>query len=127
VPPAMSIDLHPVLPISLSGLLRSDGKMAMAIYRVREVRILELDGGMEKITALREYELDSAGARAAAEEVRHFFEVEILNLKAPQKIDFDALVVVDSKGFEVARFKVSDVWMRQADAVNSGKSYSHWV
>jgi hypothetical protein len=99
----------------------------MAIYRVREVKILELDGGVEKITPLREYELDSADARAAAEEVRHFFEVEILSLKAPQKIDFDALVVLDSRGVEVARFRVSDVWKREADAVDTGKTYSHWV
>jgi hypothetical protein len=99
----------------------------MAIYRVREVRILELDGGAEKTTPLREYELDSANERAAVEEVRHFFEVEILSLKAPQKIDFDALVVLDSRGVEVARFRVSDVWKRQADAVDSGKIYSHWV
>jgi hypothetical protein len=99
----------------------------MAIYRVREVKISEVEGCVEKVTPLREYELESADARAAVEEVRHFFEVEILSLRAPQKIDFDALLVVDSNSVEVARFKVSDVWMRQADAVNSGKSYSHWV
>jgi hypothetical protein len=99
----------------------------MAIYRVREVRILELDGGVEKITPLREYELDCASEPAAVEEVRHFFEVEILSLRAPQKIDFDALVVVDSNGIEVARFRVSDVWKREADAVDTGKTYSHWV
>ena len=99
----------------------------MATYRVREVRILELDGGVEKIAPLREYELDSADSRAAAEEVRHFFEVEILSLKAPQRVDFDALVVVDLKGIEVARFTVSDVWKRQADAVDTGKTYLHWV
>ena len=99
----------------------------MTIYRVREVRILEIDGGVEKITPLREYELDSASEPAAVEEVRHFFEVEILSLKAPQKIDFDALVVVDSRGVEVARFRVSDVWKREADAVDTGKTYSHWV
>jgi hypothetical protein len=101
--------------------------MRMATYRVREVRILELDGGVEKITPLREYELDSADACAAAEEIRHFFEVEILSLKAPQKIDFDALLVLDSNGIEVARFTVSDVWKRQADAVDTGKTYLHWI
>jgi hypothetical protein len=99
----------------------------MAIYRVREVRIAELDGGGENVTRLREYELESVDARAATEEVRHFFEVEIPNLKAPQKIDFDALVVVDGNGAEVARFKVADVWRREADAVNTGKTYTHWV
>jgi hypothetical protein len=99
----------------------------MALFRVREVRLLEVDGGAEKVTPLREYELDSASELAVVEEVRHFFEVEILNLKAPQKIDFDALVVVDSGGIEVARFRVSDVWKREADAVDTGKTYSHWV
>ncbi len=97
----------------------------MAIYRVREVRILEVEGCVEKVTPLREYELDSADARAAAEEVRHFFEVEILSLRTPQKIDFDALLVVDSNGVEVARFTVTDVWKREADAVDTGKTYSH--
>jgi hypothetical protein len=99
----------------------------MAIYRVREVKISEIEGCVERVIPLREYELASSDARAVAEEVRHFFEVEILSLKAPQKIDFDALVVLDSRGFEVARFKVSDVWKRQADAVDTGKLYSHWV
>jgi hypothetical protein len=99
----------------------------MPLFRVREVRLLEVEGCVEKVTPLREYELDSADARAAAEEVRHFFEVEILSLKAPQKIDFDALLVVDSSGNEVARFRVSDVWKREADAVDTGKTYSHWV
>ncbi len=99
----------------------------MAIYRVREVRILEVEGEAEKITTLREYELVSADERAAVEEVRHFLEVEILSLKAPQKIDFDALIVLDGRGAEVARFNVSDVWKREADAVESGKIYSHWV
>ncbi len=99
----------------------------MAVYRVREIKILEVGGCADKVTPLREYELESADAPAAIEEVRHFLEVEILNLRAPQKIDFDALLVLDSKGVEVARFRVSDVWMRQADAVNSGRLYSHWV
>lgn len=99
----------------------------MATYRVREVRIAERDGGAENVTRLREYELESVDARAATEEVRHFFEVEILNLKSPQKIDFDALIVVDPNGAEVARFMVADVWQREADAVNTGKTYSHWA
>lgn len=99
----------------------------MATFRVREVRILELEGGVEKINPLREYELDSADSCAAAEEIRHFFEVEIMSLKVPQKIDFDALLVLDSNGVEVARFTVSDVWKRQADAVDTGKTYLRWV
>lgn len=99
----------------------------MATYRVREVRIGERDGGAENVTRLREYELEAADARTAAEEVRHFFEVEILNLKSPQKIDFDALVVVDPNGAEIARFRVADVWKREADAVNTGRTYSRWV
>jgi hypothetical protein len=103
----------------------------MATFRVQEVRTVELaiepEGGVEKFVPLREYELHAVNEAAAAEEVRHFFEVEILSLRAPQKIDFDALVVLDAKGGEVARFKVSDVWMRQADAVNTGKTCNHWV
>ncbi len=99
----------------------------MANYRVREIKIIEVDGETEQIKPLREYELVSGDEHAAIEEVRHFFEVEIVNLKTPQTIDFDALVVLDSSGVEIARFRVSDVWKREADAVNSGKLYSHWV
>jgi hypothetical protein len=47
--------------------------------------------------------------------------------RRPQRADFDALVVVDLKGIEVARFTVSDVWKRQTDAVDTGKTYLHWV
>lgn len=98
----------------------------MALFRVREVRIVE-DAAKETVTPLREYELASASASAVIEEVRHFFEIEILSLRAPQKIDFDALLVVDASGVEVARFKVSDVWRREADAVNTGVTHARWV
>jgi hypothetical protein len=99
----------------------------MALFRIREVKFRQGDDQGVNVTALREYELDSAGASAVVEEVRRFLEIEILSLRAPQKIDFDALLVLDAKGVEVARFLVSDVWKRQADAVESGKTYAHWV
>ncbi len=99
----------------------------MANYRVREIKIIEAGNEAEQIKPLREYELVSGDEHAAIEEVRHFFEVEIVNLRTPQTIDFDALVVLDSTGVEVARFRVSDVWKREADAVNSGKRFSRWV
>lgn len=76
---------------------------------------------------MREYELVAHSDSAAIEEVRHFFEVEILSLKAPQKIDFDALIILDVQGSKIAQFKLSDVWRREADAVNSGKIYPHWI
>ncbi len=99
----------------------------MGTYRVREIRIALGDGETEKLSRLREYELEANDAAAAIEGVRHFLEVEILSLTAPQKIDFDALVILDQKGREIARFKVSDIWRRQADAVETGKTYQHWV
>lgn len=98
----------------------------MGIYRVQEAKIIDEGHGEIKRT-LREYDLGAHSDAAAIEEVRHFFEVEILNLKAPQKIDFDALVILDVQSNEIARFIVSDVWRREADAVNSGKIYPHWV
>ncbi len=99
----------------------------MANHRVREIEIIRADDEAEQIKSLREYELEAADEHAAIEEVRHSFEVEIVNLKTPQTIDFDALVLLDSSGVEIARFRVSDVWKREVDAVNSGKPFSHWV
>ncbi|GLI94716.1 hypothetical protein [Methylocystis echinoides] len=98
----------------------------MALFRVREVKLWEGDKGVT-MTPLREYELESTRASAAVEEVRHFLEIEILNLTVPQKIDFDAVLVLDANRVEVARFLVSDIWKRQADAVESGTTYAHWV
>ena len=100
----------------------------MGLFRVREVRLLEDGSAGERAKCTSRIRVGFRRREpAAAEEVRHFFEVEILSLKAPQKIDFDALVVVNSKGIEVARFTVSDVWKREADAVDTGKTYLHWV
>ena len=99
----------------------------MGAYRIREVRISDQADGSTRVETLREYERDSDSERAIVEQVRHFFELEMLSPKAPQTIDFDALIVVDSCGNEITRFNVSDVWSREADAVNSGKFYTHWA
>ena len=99
----------------------------MGVYRIKEVRIRDQADGSGKVETLREYERDSDSERAIVEQVRHFFELEMLSPKAPQTIDFDALIVVDSYGKEIARFNVSDVWRREAEAVDSGKFYTHWA
>jgi len=99
----------------------------MGAYRIREVRTVEQAEGSAKLQILREYERDSDSERAIVEQARHFFELAMLSPEAPQTIDFDALIVVDAGGGEVARFNVSDVWRREAEAVNSGKSYTHWA
>jgi len=99
----------------------------MGGYRIREVRVVEQVDGSAKLQILREYERDSDSERAIVEQVRHFFELEMLSPEAPKTVDFDALIVVDSCGREIARFDVSDVWKREAEAVNSGKSYTHWA
>jgi len=99
----------------------------MSSYRIREVKIIDLPNGAEQLKPLREYERDADDEHAIAEQVRHFFEVEMLSLKAPQTIDFDAVIVIDPSGREVARFNVSDVWKREAEAVNSGEFYAHWA
>ena len=99
----------------------------MGAYPIREVRILDQADGSAQVEPLREYERDLDSERAIIEQVRHFFELEMLSPKAPQTIDFDALIVVDLCGREVARFTVSDVWRREAEAVNSGESYTHWA
>lgn len=99
----------------------------MAIYRIRETRLVEADVGSEKHIPLREYELMAVDQNAAIEEVRHFLEVELLNLRNSQTIDFDAVIVFNEGRVEVARFNVVDVWKREADAVKSAHVYSHWV
>ena len=99
----------------------------MGTYRVREIEIIDAGDGAEKVKPLREYELESTDERAAIEKVRHFLELEILGPKALEAIDFGALVIIDSSDVEIARFRVSDVWEREAGTVNSGKTYSHWV
>jgi len=99
----------------------------MGAYRIREVKIVDQVDGSAKLEVLREYERDSDSERAVVAQVRHFFELEMLSPKALQIVDFDALIVVDSCGGEIARFNVSDVWKREAEAVNSGKLYDHWA
>ncbi len=99
----------------------------MGAYRIKEVKIVEQADGSAKLEVLREYERDSDSERALVEQVRHFFELEMLSPEALQIVDFDALIVVDAKGREIARFTVADVWKREAEAVNSGKLYDHWA
>jgi hypothetical protein len=99
----------------------------MGVYRVREVKIFDRADGSAQLAPLREYERESDSERAIVEQVRHFFEMEVLSPKAPQTVDFDALIVVDPSGREVARFTVSDVWRRESDAVNSGELRTHWA
>ncbi|ARN82304.1 hypothetical protein [Methylocystis bryophila] len=99
----------------------------MGAYRIREVRIVDQAVDAAKTETLREYERDSDSERAIVEQARHFFELEVLSPKAPQTVDFDALIVLDAHGREIARFNVSDVWRREAEAVNSGKAFTHWA
>jgi hypothetical protein len=99
----------------------------MGAYRIREVKIIDQVDGSAKLEVLREYERDSESERAVVAQVRHFFELEMLSPKALQIVDFDALIVVDSGGGEIARFNVSDVWKREAEAVDTGKLYDRWA
>jgi hypothetical protein len=89
----------------------------MEVYRVREVKIPESGEGVK---LLREYELPAFERAAIIQQVRRFFEIEMMSPKAPQTIDFDALLIVDSSGAEIARFSVSDFWKREAYAVDTG-------
>jgi hypothetical protein len=127
LPNRANLDLGLARPISSNQACNVAWELTMAIYRVRETRLVEADSGSEKLIPLREYELMAVDQHAAIEEVRHFLEVELLNLRNRQTIDFDAVIVFDEGRVEVARFNVADVWKREADAVNSGHVYSHWV
>jgi hypothetical protein len=46
--------------------------------------------------------------------------MEMSSPKAPQTVDFDAIVIVNSKGLEIARFSVSDFWKREWNDVDFG-------
>jgi hypothetical protein len=127
LPNRANLDLGLARPISSNQACNVAWELTMAIYRVRETRLVEADSGSEKLIPLREFELMAVDQHAAIEEVRHFLEVELLNLRNRQTVDFDALIVLDEDRVEVARFNVADVWKREADAVNSGHVYSHWV
>ncbi len=85
----------------------------METYRVREVKIIDAGDGGIKLKPLREYERESSDRASIIEQVRRFFEMEMSSPKAPQTVDFDALIIVDQQGAEIARFSVSDFWMSE--------------
>lgn len=86
----------------------------MQPYRVREIKIVEAGGLVPAETkTLREYERPAADKTEVIEQVRRFFEIEMSSPKAIQTVDFDAIVVVDPSGAEVARFSVQDFWIRE--------------
>jgi hypothetical protein len=82
----------------------------MAIYRVREVKIIETGPGGTTEKSLREYERQSSDRAGMIAQVGHFFEMELSGPKALQTVDFDAIIIIDAGGVEVARFSVSEFW-----------------
>jgi len=96
----------------------------MEAYRVQEVKLLE-SGGVAK--RLREYELPASDPAAVTQLIRHFFEMEMMSPRALLTIDFDALLIIGSRGEEIARFSVADFWKREAYAVDAGIERLHDV
>jgi hypothetical protein len=92
----------------------------MDVYRVREVRYVDSGTGSVTLKPLREYEREASDTKSIVEQVRRFFEMEISSPKALLTVDFDALIIVDSKDVEIARFGVSDYWMREWREVAKG-------
>jgi hypothetical protein len=92
----------------------------MEVYRVQEVKIIDAGDHGVKLKPLREYERQSSGQAGVIEQVRHFFEMELSSPKAPLTVDFDALIIMDANGVEIARFSVSDFWKRQWNDVAFG-------
>ena len=92
----------------------------MEVYRVREVKIIDAGDEGIKLKPLREYERQSSDQAGIIEQVRHFFEMEMSSPKALQVVDFDAVIIIDSNGVEIARFSVSDFWNREWNDVASG-------
>lgn len=88
----------------------------METYRVREVKFTDAGDGV-LLKPLREYERQSSDKAGLIEQVRHFFEMELSSPKALDVVDFDAVVIVDESGAEVARFSVSDFWKQEWNAV----------
>jgi hypothetical protein len=85
----------------------------MPNYHVREVKIISEGQAEAREKALREYERQSSDHACMSAQVRHFFEMELSSLKAPQTVDFDAIVVTDADGHEIARFNVADFWRQE--------------
>jgi hypothetical protein len=94
----------------------SEGKK-MPIYRVREVKFIETEGGHVKLKPLREYERESSDAASVIAEVSRFFEMELSSPKALDVVDFDEVIVLDEKGAVIARFGVADFWEKEWNAV----------
>ena len=92
----------------------------MKVYRVREVKIIDAGDDGIKLKPLREYERQSSDPAGLIEQVRLFFEMEMSSPKALQVVDFDAVIIIDSNGVEIARFSVSDFWNREWNDVASG-------
>jgi len=88
----------------------------MEVFRVREVKIIDTGDEGIKLKPLREYERQSSDQAGIIAQVRYFFEMEMSSPKAPETVDFDALIIIDSNGIEIARFSVSDFWSRKAEA-----------
>jgi len=97
----------------------------MEVYRVREVKIIDAGDGGIKLKPLREYERQSSDQAGLIEQVKHFFEMEMSSPKALQVVDFDALIIVDSSGAEIARFSVPEFWIREWNDVDSGAAIAH--
>jgi hypothetical protein len=92
----------------------------MDLYRVREVRFIDTGDGAIKLKPLREYKQHAFTQAAIIEEVRRFFEMELSSHKALQTVDFDAIVVIDAEGAEIARFSVPDFWKKEWEDVAFG-------
>jgi hypothetical protein len=97
----------------------------MEVYRVQEVKIIDAGDDGIKLKPLREYERQSSDQAALIEQVRRFFEMEMSGPKALQMVDFDALIIINSTGVEIARFSVPDFWMREWNDVASGAENAH--
>ncbi len=85
----------------------------MEIYRVQEVKMSDSGGDSIKLQPLREYERQSSDQAGLIEQVRHFFEMEMSSPKALEVVDFDALIIINSSGAEIAHFSVPDFWIRE--------------
>jgi hypothetical protein len=95
------------------------------VYRVREVKFIWLGDNGVKLQTLREYERLSSDQAGLIEQVRHFFEMEMASPKALKTVDYDALIIVDSSGEEIARFSVSEFWNRMWNDVSPETASAH--
>jgi hypothetical protein len=89
----------------------------MPVFRIREVKFIETEGGHVKLKPLREYERESSGAASVVAEVSRFFEMELSSPTALDVVDFDEVIILDEKGAVIARFGVADFWEQEWNAV----------